>query len=425
MATLRWLGRAAARAEVRTLTVGGTVEAGDLFVTTINGKSVSVAAPSTSTSATASAIQAAIDALDGTDYPEFAEVTATVVGSAVYLTHGTPGVPFSVTATTTESNGGTADDQTYVAAVATAATGPNHWNDANNWDGGTVPANGDTVYVENTSTSILYGLDASAVTLAALYVKANFTGSIGLPSLNSSGAAPYPEYRDQYLKVGATVQVLGEGEGQLSGRVKIDNGSVATTLTVLNTGTSPDQDVPPLLWKGTSSSNVVHVMRGSVGAAWAGGEAANIATLNVGYIDNPSSDADVYCGNVTFATAVSQNGGKLRLGTGVTTLTLQNGECLVDGAGAYTTVNCWASNLTYTGTGTVTTMNLSNGAGVDYAPSRAARTVTTCNVYGPGVTINDPNTTVTFTNPVNLYGAGMEDVTWRRGRNIKVTAVVI
>lgn len=425
MATLRWLGRAAARAEVRTLTVGGTVEAGDLFVTTINGKPVSVAAPSTSTSATATAIQAAIDALSDTVYPEFGEFTATVVGSGVVLTHNTPGVPFDVTATTTESNGDPADAQTYVAAVTTAATGPNHWDDANNWDGGTVPVNGDTVYIENTATSVLYGLDQNAVTLAALYVKANFTGTIGLPSLNEGGAAAYPEYREQYLKIGATVQVVGDGEGQYSGRIKINNGSVATTLTVYGTGSSPNQDIPPMLWKGTSSSNVVNVFRGNVGIAWFGGEAANIATLNVSYVTNPSSDAKVVCGNVTFATAVNQNGGFLELATGVTTLTTQNGTLKVSGAGAYTTLNCWGSNVTYAGTGTVTTMNLSNGAVVDYAPNRAAKTVTTCNVYGPGVTINDPNTTVTFTNPTNLFGVGQEDVTIRRGRNIKVSSVVI
>ena len=38
MATVRWLGNAAAVAQVDTATVGGTIEADDLFKLTINGK---------------------------------------------------------------------------------------------------------------------------------------------------------------------------------------------------------------------------------------------------------------------------------------------------------------------------------------------------------------------------------------------------
>ena len=100
--------------------------------------------------------------------------------------------------------------------------------------------------------------------------------------------------------------------GQASGRIKIDTGSAATTLTLNNAATSADADTPAVLWKGTSSSNLVNVNKGTLGCAWFGKESANIATLTVGQQNSPTSDAVVYCGNVTFATSVVQRAGSLR-----------------------------------------------------------------------------------------------------------------
>lgn len=425
MATLRWLGRAAAVAQVTTLTVGGTVEAGDKFIVTCNGKSVTVSATTTSTATTATEIYTAINALTDSLYPEFAEFTATnATASVVTLTGDTPGVPFTVTVNTTESNGGAADTQTFVAATTTAATGPNHWDNVNNWDTGAAPTTGDTVYIENSDIDILYGLDQNAVTLAALYVRQSFTGEIGLPEVHSGGAADYPEYRDTYLKISATILTVGDGPGQGSGRIKINTGSVATTLTVNGLGTPAEQDIPAMLWKGTDATNIVRVYKGTFAAAWLGTDAANIATLNVGYQTAQASDVAVYCGAVTFATAISQEGGTLSLNTGVTTLTTKGGNMLVQGSGAITTLNNWGSRVVYRGTGTVTTLNLGIGSSMDYAQDMRGRTVTNTNVYGP-VTIFDPFTTVTFTNPPKLYGQGIEDVTIIRGKNITIATAVI
>jgi hypothetical protein len=425
MATLRWLGRAAAVAQVTTLTVGGTVEAGDLFIVTVNGKAISVAATTTSTTTTATEVYTALAALTDSVYPEFAEFTVTNPSAGVVtLTGDTAGLPFTVTATTTESNGGAADAQTFIAATTTAATGPNHWDAAANWDTGSAPTTGDTVYIENSDTDILYGLDQNAVTLAALYVRQSFTGTIGLPEVHTGGAADYPEYRDTYLKISATILTVGDGPGQGSGRIKINTGSVATTLTVNGLGTPAEQDIPAMLWKGTDSTNIVRVYKGTFAAAWLGTDAANIATLNVGYQTSQASDVAVYCGNVTFATAISQEGGTLVLNTGVTTLTTKGGNLLIQGAGAYTTINNWGSRIAYRGTGAVTTLNLGVGSSMDYAQDMRARTVTNTNVYG-SVTIFDPFTTVTFTNPPKLYGQGIEDVTIVRGKNITIATAAI
>jgi len=241
MATTRWVGKAAATYHVVTVTVGGTIEAGDLFTLTMNGKSLSVSATNTSAATTAGLIVAAWNLLSSSLYPEFSRITAAADTADVVLTADDAGIPFTVTAATTEANGGTADDQTFSATTTTTATGPYHWDNAANWSGGAVPVNSDVVYVEGTSTPIRYGLAQSAVTLATLYIEADFTGSIGLPEINTSSSAAYPEYRDRYLAIGATILRVGGGEGQGSPLLRIDTGSVQTALAVHRTGSSSER----------------------------------------------------------------------------------------------------------------------------------------------------------------------------------------
>ena len=66
------------------------------------------------------------------------------------------------------------------------------------------------MYITGTSTSILYGLSQSAVTLTLLQIDASFTGTIGNPNYNPSG---YYEYRPTYLAIGATTTTIGENGG--------------------------------------------------------------------------------------------------------------------------------------------------------------------------------------------------------------------
>ncbi len=135
-----WKGDAAAVAQVTTLTVGGTIEAGDLFKVTIGDKTLTVAAANTTAADVADQIVAAWNALTATTHPEFAEITAAEgSGGTLTLTADTAGKPFTVTPTTTEANGGAADDQTFTQAATTASSGPNHWDTAANWSGGAVP----------------------------------------------------------------------------------------------------------------------------------------------------------------------------------------------------------------------------------------------------------------------------------------------
>jgi hypothetical protein len=219
-------------AQVTRCTVGGTIEAGDVFKLTVGSKSLAISAPSTSAADVAAAIVAAWSLLPASTYPEFAGITAIDAGGGLFdLVAKTAGVPFVVALSTTESGGGAADAQTFTQTTPTPASGGAFWSTGANWSTGAVPTTGDDVVLQNSANPVLYGLDQSAVTLNSLSIDQSFTGTIGLPRANSAG---YVEYREQYLKIGATTVTIGRGPGAGSGRIKLDTLAAQTTLRVLN-----------------------------------------------------------------------------------------------------------------------------------------------------------------------------------------------
>ena len=121
----------------------------------VNGKAVVF----TATAATVANVTAGLVALLNatTAPPEHQEITWANITTALTGTADTPGKPFTQTSS---SVGGT-----LTTAVTTANKSSNDVNDAQNWSLGTVPANGEDVYIQDTDKSLLYNLSAlSAVT---------------------------------------------------------------------------------------------------------------------------------------------------------------------------------------------------------------------------------------------------------------------
>ncbi len=323
MATCNWLSRAAARAQVSTIQVTA-YHVGTTYTLTCNGKSVStIAAGSVNATATALAL-----AWNNSTITEMTEVTALAATDTITFSGDTAGATFTITKSVSGGTG-TLGSVTEV----TAATGPNNWNDANNWDGGAVPITGDDVNADLSLGSIKTGLDQSAVTLATLYIfssVANQQTIIGLPKQNVSG---YTEYRDDYLKISATAHRIDTDSTQ----IKINFGSVATAGEVRRTGQSQN-GIPSVLLKGTNVSNAFEAVEGSLGLGFYDNESVAGATLKVdaratGYVGPSASIAAVTnCGQQldfrgTCATAMTCNGGQvIRRGTtSTTTLTAEGG----------------------------------------------------------------------------------------------------
>jgi hypothetical protein len=475
MATVQWLGNAVAIKDKWTLTIANTWAAGDTATLTINGKDLVVTIGTLVTTAqVATTIKEAWESGSftdttasvspsggGTSIPEMSELTATVSGSTVIFTADTAGVPHTISATESTAGTGTAS-----IAHTTTATGPNYWDNSDNWDGGSVPVSTDTVYIDR-PVSILYGLDQNAVTLAALEISPRFTASayIGLPSRNANG---YDEYREEYLKISVTAFTTFSN----SGRIKLNFGTAQNTSHVYSTGSTAETDRSALQILGTHASNAINVYGGDVGIARNTGDVSTYATVkqtggtlefgsgvtltnvtNTGgtlvvasstttllheagtlvvrggtqtaltaltgtvtltgstavttlRVGTATVDAGI---NVTFTTIDSAEG-TLTIQSGLTTLTSDGGTVTVT-SGSITTANINGGTFAYKGTGTIGTLNI-RPAGlsgdetitIDFTGTTAACTVTTLNLTARPVEFVDPSSRVAWTNGFPVGG---------------------
>ncbi len=399
-ATKRWRGDAAAVAQINTVTP--TAFNAAVYTITINLKSVTYTADG---SATVAEITAGLTAaFNAATYPEFTEIAAVDSTTLVTLTADTAGLPFTQTSSAT---GGTA---TLVTATTTAATGPNHWSDANNWSPVNVPVAADDVIVEASTVDILYGLAQSAVTLTSLTVKQSYTGKIGLPQRN---AAAYDEYRATYLAISATTVTIGQGDGTGSGRIRLDTGVNACTLNVLNTGAAIDSGVEALLWKGNNASNAANIFEGSVGLCALAGETGGVTNLRV-------NGGTVNCGSGLTITNKDQTGGTLTTNSNIGTLCTQNGGTHYHRNGTLASTKIDGGTLYYASPNNITLLDIGSAGTVDLSQDLRTLTCTTCNLYA-GATLRDPQGRVTWTNGIDLERCSIDDVTIDVGSHKKLT----
>lgn len=378
--------------EVQTLTLTGSPTAGSVIV---SYQGVGVEVPYDATAAEAEVLIESISTIGtgnvnvtGGDWPGTALVvefindlalidvelldidTSTLVMTVAETTKGVTAPTGSVVTTVTP----------LTQSTTTANEGPNCWDVAANWNSNSVPASSDTVYVGDTNVSILYGLDQSAVTLAALHVEQTFTGDIGLPRLNSDGATSYSEYRDQYLKIGATLLNIGDKQGDGSERIKINLGSVQSTVLITNSGDSPDGNTPAILLLGTHASNAININRGSLGVAYYPTEVATVATLRQAFFDNAADDTTVYLGSGVTNTDIVKSGGILDVNSATTTFKQTAGTTTIH-AGAHAVLNILAGLVNYNSTGTLSAVNLSGDGVLVFDQDARPKDVTIINKY--------------------------------------------
>lgn len=414
MAATRWIGRAQAIAQVDTVTMSGAGDwvTGDTVTLTINDKALVVTVGASLTDAdvaitvkeaweneTLTDTTASFTPADGgQDIVEHSLITATVSGDVVTLTADTAGVPFTLVVTET-----TTGDETATEATATAATGPNFYNNADNWDTGAVPIATDDVYFDNSDVSVLYGLDQSAVAITSLTIAANYTGEIGLPKTNPAG---YVEYLGDYLEVDCNTITIGRGDGTGSGRIKLDSGSAGPSVVkVYATGSPAESGLEALLWKGTNATGAMEVISGSVGIAAYGGETATLTTLDV-------TSGTVRCGAGLTSTTITNHLGTIFTSSNATTITSGGGSVDILGSATVTNLTIEGGTCNYRSSGTATTVIVGGeqvDALIDCSGDGTARTFTTTTMKQNG-RIVDPIQTITYTNDI-ARGANVREIT--------------
>ena len=409
MATINWIGNATAIKQVATITIGGTWVQGDTVTVgnSTTGKSIVVTIGATVTvAAVCTAIAQAYNSTSpmtdttasyqpvtgGKGIPEMALAAAVATATTVVITGVTAGRPLGVFTIAETSAAGTA-----TIAATTAATGPNHWDNAANWSTGTVPVAADDVILSR-AVPILYGLAQSAVTLTSLTWTQQFRDSAqtGLPFRNAGG---FEEFLPTELAISATTITIDTA----AKLIKINLGAVQSTITVYRTGSSSETGRPALQIRGTHASNTLQII-GSTSSETAAdvgiatnGDASTFATVrqDTGTLTIGAAGA----GTVTLTT-LTKNGGRAAVYCAATTINNYAGD-LYHYAGAMTTGNHYAGTWYDVGTSTYGTMVISSRYIADGGAGPKTIGSTTVNAGG---SIVDNADRVTYTNPLTWRG---------------------
>jgi len=384
MATTNWLGVADAVAQISTGSIDSVdgTPANNTYTVTIGGVAISQVGD-TDVATTAAAL---VVLLEASTHPYFAAVTWTNPSAGnITGTADTAGVPFTAVLTETGAGTGAVTD----FSDDTACTGPNFWDDAENWSEGSAPGAGDDVVIADSSVNIAWGLDQSAVTVASITIMDTYTGKIGLnysAFATSADAATVDtsktDYRDSHLKIIPTLLDIGEGHGlgtgTGSGRINIDCHTDAVVATVHKTANvASETGRSAVSIKLNSGTAKLHVVSATGGVFVGSRSDSPITKTTVGNIHvSAQSTSRVTVEDGTTLTTYRQDGGNCRLQCGATTVTVNGGQLTVQGDSAITTLNVHGGNVLHNGSGNISTVNLIGGL-LDMTGVGAARTIST------------------------------------------------
>lgn len=420
MATLYWLGNAHSTKQISTVTVANTWATGDTATLTINGKDLIVTIGSdTTTAQVAQAIRDAWNAtsrLDsegatdatsnfgGQEAGEFAEAEASIdpdATSVVRITARRAGYPFTLTVTETTAGSGTA-----TGATAQAATGKYHWDNGDNWSGGSVPTNDDTVVFKDTEVSCLFGLPNGSLEVT-LQVWMSFTGSIGLPAVNRwNQSSPYYEYRQRYVRLddaGTGTNILhkfGIGkDGTGSPLINVKHSTLRCSVVVFNTGTPQISGSKALNICCTANTSSINILNGSVD--YSSQDSGTSAFLNV---VQAGGDSRGVSGIHTTSAELKVQGGTALVGGGALSSTLVTGGSLrfENQTGTLALLVIESGTVEFASTCTITALNISGNGTFDARGDAGGFTVTDGDVYAGGKFI-DPYRRMTVGNLFNLH----------------------
>lgn len=370
MAKKTFLGSAQAVAQVNTVTISGTWASTETAYITVGNKTVTyVAGTGETTTTVAEGLVALCQAADG----EFLDATWEQDGAVITMT-GNEGVPITISA------GDTAAAGAATAASVTSATGPWHWDNAQNWSGGTVPATNDEIYFIHEDRYARYGLPTDSFN--RLDVK---FGGLGLPEVNTGGYAEYRTKRPTLTCAAVNIGIAGDGPEI----VKLDLASTNAAVRVYGSKQPLADELSTVDLLLNHSSAVVSVMGGNVGIA-----ANESATSTVGTVQ-VAPNGTCLIGSGTTLTTLS-SAGSTRVKCALTTCKVESGTTIAEGTGAITTLYVQGgATFVYNTNGTITTAYVDNAV-VDGDQDLRARTISTLNI-GQGGEVKDRAQAITLT----------------------------
>jgi hypothetical protein len=269
-------------------------------------------------------------------------------------------VPFYVAASTTETDGGAADDQTFTRTATTANSGPNDIGLASNWYNDTEPTGaGDTIRIPEAATDdLLYGMDIHSVALAAIYYDDAASVNIG------SDDAPF--YTDADF-------IHLDGTGQIFLR------AINVTGGILVTDSGGDSN-------GYAGTNIKGTAIASVTCQLATGKSVNVGDWDGGACTCDAVTVDGGTVNVLSGVAKAAGGGAdLTVNSGIVATGCAIGTVNTRGTythetGAATAINATGGTVNYNSSTAATLLAISGQVTLNVGPNAAAPTAT--DVYG-------------------------------------------
>lgn len=324
MSNVRWIGGAARVRDKWTLTVTGTYASGDTIKVTIGNKDLIItfgASASVVLADIAAEIIAAFNATTnashgtgftwnygGQEFLEFKEAIAEAGDTSdivvIKARDDYQGIPIGLSRTVT-----TAGDGDITISNAIPATGPNFWDNADNWLGGVLPADNDVVYFDTGAVPCLYGLTYARTNAIDhdLYISNDWTGSLGLPAINAAGS--YAEYRQRYFQYRGGSKTLRIDPGLLGntnvGSVYIDLQDQATVAVAITANRGQSTSVPTIFLAGSpvasNGPNGFTITKGAVAiepddAPTDATKYLRAALINIGVTGGNEGDTLVYIG---------------------------------------------------------------------------------------------------------------------------------
>jgi hypothetical protein len=259
-----------------------------------------------------------------------------------------------------------------------------------NYVGGTVPVNGDTVFIPAAAAYGITGMSATAL-LAAFREDERYTGAIG------TATAPLSVDTDAAVLAGTGTQFI-----------KIRN---STTVDVLECGSGSNTAYGLSLTGAGNAALRIAAGAGTVGVAANAGETGGFTATTV-------STGEVTLGLGLTTSTINVDGGAVEVHCGSSTFNQFGGQVHYD-EGKPVNVNLRGGTLYYSTGSTSTTVNLYAGSALDASLNMAGAVIGTLKINAP-CTINDPNGRLTFTNPVEYHGINYKDVTWNRPAHFKL-----
>lgn len=387
MAVTKWNGGASTTAQVSTMTLNNNFNDSETDITVTltaedasTTQTVSITPAGTDESVIAAALQAALAA---STQSLFAAVTWSVLTTVVTGTAKIAGVPFYFGSAVTGGTG------TITDATGTANSGPNDWNTAGNWSGGSVPISADDVLANGSTYSILFGLNQSAVALSSLRIGPTMLGTVG------DTANGYE------LTIDATSLLIEAGRSAV--RVHGD-----TTDTII-TQTAPGDDAVVL--GGAHSTLVIAGPLVVGGVRLKASSSSSTLTFN-----NTASSARLVAGASTTATNLRFGSGSAEWSGGnITNLDLFAGTFIQKGTGAQTTVEVFGGTYDCRSSGTIASLAIVGGVVTFVNSEVASVTITNANLTLGTLDLRSGLNNVTLSNNV-IVKAG--DVFSDRGQTV-------